>query len=78
MQFAPVAVITGGARGIGWGIAEWFLAAGHRVAVLDINTETLMQAARTINDPARLLAVPCVLALALGWTADGERTPLVR
>ena len=54
-----VAVVTGGARGIGLGIAEWFLAAGHRVALFDIDVETLAHTAKTLNDSARVLAVPC-------------------
>lgn len=33
-----VAVVTGGARGIGAGIAKRLRADGHRVAVLDIDT----------------------------------------
>ena len=33
----PVAVVTGGARGIGLAIARWFLAHGHNVALLDID-----------------------------------------
>lgn len=54
-----VAVVTGGARGIGLGIAEWFLAAGYRVALVDIDAETLLRTARTLNDPDRVLAVHC-------------------
>jgi meso-butanediol dehydrogenase / (S,S)-butanediol dehydrogenase / diacetyl reductase len=54
-----VAVVTGGARGIGLGIAEWFLAAGHRVALLDIDAETLSRTAKTLNDRTRVLAVHC-------------------
>ncbi len=54
-----VAVVTGGARGIGLGIAEWFLAAGYRVAFFDIDVETLAQTEKRLNDPARVLAVPC-------------------
>ena len=37
----PVAVITGGARGIGLACAHWFLARGHRVALIDIDNDTL-------------------------------------
>ena len=55
----PVAVVTGGARGIGLGIAEWFLAAGYRVALLDIDAETLAQTGKRLNDPARVLAIHC-------------------
>ena len=32
---APVAVITGGARGIGLAVGEWFLAQGHRVSAVN-------------------------------------------
>jgi NAD(P)-dependent dehydrogenase (short-subunit alcohol dehydrogenase family) len=37
----PVAVVTGGARGIGLACARWFLAHGHRAVLLDIDSETL-------------------------------------
>ena len=40
-----VAVVTGGARGIGLAVAHWFLRHGHRVALLDIDAETLAQTA---------------------------------
>jgi len=56
---APVAVVTGGARGIGLAVAQWFLAHGHRVALLDIDTDTLGRTAAELNDAARVLAVPC-------------------
>ena len=55
----PVAVITGGARGIGLGIAHWFLAHGHRVALLDIDQATLAATAAQLQDPARVLTVHC-------------------
>ena len=42
---APVAVVTGAARGIGLAIARRFLAAGHRVAMLDIDAPALERAA---------------------------------
>jgi meso-butanediol dehydrogenase/(S,S)-butanediol dehydrogenase/diacetyl reductase len=37
----PVAVITGGARGIGLACAHWFLAQEHRVVLIDIDNDTL-------------------------------------
>jgi len=42
----PVAVVTGGARGIGLAIAEWFLADGRRVALLDIDGKELARTGR--------------------------------
>jgi NAD(P)-dependent dehydrogenase (short-subunit alcohol dehydrogenase family) len=56
---APVAVVTGAARGIGLAIAQWFLANGHRVALLDIDRKELAAAARHLEDPARVLAIAC-------------------
>lgn len=56
---SPVAVVTGGARGIGLAIGQWFLAQGHRVALLDIDGDTLTQTAATLNDPEHVLAVHC-------------------
>jgi NAD(P)-dependent dehydrogenase (short-subunit alcohol dehydrogenase family) len=56
---APVAVVTGGARGIGLAIARRFLDRGYRVALLDIDRRTLAATARRLADPARVLALPC-------------------
>ncbi|MEP6608924.1 MAG: SDR family oxidoreductase [Burkholderiaceae bacterium] len=56
---APVAVVTGGARGIGLAIVRWFLAQGYRVASIDIDTETLMRSAAELGDRSRVLPVPC-------------------
>lgn len=55
----PVAVVTGGARGIGLAIAQWFLDHGHRVALLDIDANTLNQTAARLKDAERVLAVHC-------------------
>ncbi len=57
---APVALVTGGARGIGLAIGRWFLANGHRVAQLDIDAETLASTAAELArevDARRVLAV---------------------
>jgi NAD(P)-dependent dehydrogenase (short-subunit alcohol dehydrogenase family) len=56
---APVAVVTGGARGIGLGIARWFLARGYRVALLDIDAVTLTQTERDLGNPSHVLALVC-------------------
>lgn len=55
----PVAVVTGAARGIGLAIANWFLAHGHRVALLDIDKETLANTAAGLDDGAPALALQC-------------------
>ena len=47
----PVAVVTGGARGIGLACAHWFLARGHRVALIDIDDETLQQTLAGLCEP---------------------------
>ena len=55
----PVAVVTGGARGIGLAIGQRFLADGHRIALLDIDGETLGRTAVMLNDPDHVLAIHC-------------------
>jgi len=54
-----VAVVTGGARGIGLAIGQWFLAHGHRVALLDNDRATLEATGRTLAQPDRVLTVNC-------------------
>ena len=44
-----IAVITGGARGIGLAIGQWFLAQGYRVALLDIDAATLTPAVEKLQ-----------------------------
>lgn len=53
----PVAVVTGGARGIGLAVGRWFLDHGHRVALVDIDAATLAQAEAGLAQPKRVLAV---------------------
>ena len=55
----PVAVVTGGARGIGLAIAQRFLSQGHRVALHDIDGETLSRTAVMLNDADHVLAIHC-------------------
>lgn len=45
-----VALVTGAARGIGLAIVHKFLADGYRVALLDIDAETLAQTAETLRE----------------------------
>jgi len=54
-----VAVVTGGARGIGLAVARWFLAHGYRVALLDVDAATLARTEADLAEPARVLALHC-------------------
>jgi len=54
-----VAVVTGGARGIGLEVARWFLARDVRVALWDIDADTLGRTADELNDATRVLAIHC-------------------
>jgi meso-butanediol dehydrogenase / (S,S)-butanediol dehydrogenase / diacetyl reductase len=57
---APVAVITGAARGIGLEIARQLVATGARVALLDIEADLLRQAVQTERwSESQALALPC-------------------
>ena len=55
----PIAVVTGGARGIGLAIGQWFLAHGYNVALLDVDRATLADTEAALALPERVLAVPC-------------------
>ena len=59
LSLTSVAVVTGGARGIGLGIARWFLSRGYRVALLDIDAATLARTEVELNDKSRVLALVC-------------------
>src|SRR3954469_18128944 len=61
---SKVALITGAARGIGLATAKRFLAEGWRVALLDIDGETLAHAVAAINEGERTLALTCDVAVA--------------
>lgn len=56
-----VAIVTGAARGIGMAVAEWFLARGWRVALVDIDAATLAATSKRLSSEAsgRVLAVEC-------------------
>ncbi|HEY4171942.1 MAG TPA: SDR family oxidoreductase, partial [Rhodopila sp.] len=54
-----VAVVTGGARGIGLAIGQWFLAHGYNVALLDIDRATLAATQATLAPSDRTLTLPC-------------------
>ena len=52
-----VALVTGGARGIGLAIGRMFLADGWNVALIDNNADTLFPAAEALAQPQRVLAL---------------------
>ena len=54
-----VAVVTGGARGIGRAIGEWFLRHDYKVALLDRENAILDQTVMEIGRPDDVLAVHC-------------------
>lgn len=53
----PVALVTGGARGIGLAVARWFLDQGYRVALIDIDAQTLNRTEAELALPDRVLAI---------------------
>ena len=71
---ARVAVVTGGARGIGLGIAKWFLAHEHRVALWDIDAQTLDRTAADVADTSRVLALHCDVSRPEQVEAAAEKT----
>jgi 2-hydroxycyclohexanecarboxyl-CoA dehydrogenase len=52
-----VALVTGGAQGIGRGIAAALVAAGFRVAIADLNPETATQTAKELSESGTAYAV---------------------
>ena len=54
-----VAVVTGGARGIGLAVGQWFLAHDYRVALLDNDHDTLDATVQELALPDQVLGVRC-------------------
>lgn len=54
-----VAVVTGGARGIGLAVGRWFLAHGYRVALLDVEGDTLDRTIAELDLPDTVLGLRC-------------------
>ena len=57
-----VAVVTGGASGIGYGLARSFLQAGMKVVLADIEQSSLDRAAAELQPLGTVLAVACDVA----------------
>lgn len=71
---APVALVTGAARGIGLAIARRFLAQGYRVTLIDIDGPTLETAATELGDADRVLALTCDVSVPEQVAAAVDRT----
>jgi len=69
-----VAVVTGGARGIGLAVAQWFLAREHAVALWDIDAATLDRTEQALNDRDRVLAIHCDVSKPAAVTDAAKRT----
>jgi len=63
---AKVALVTGSARGIGLATARRFLADGWRVALLDIDSETLNSTYNSLDRSDAVIAIHCDVADADG------------
>ncbi len=61
-----VALITGAARGIGFGIAKRFVQAGGRVAIADLDLQTASDAAASLGKKDR------AIGLKMDVTSEGE------
>lgn len=70
-----VAIVTGAARGIGFGIAQRFAAEGASIAILDLNESEAVQAAEKLEltDGARAIGVGCDVADTAAAEAGVER-----
>lgn len=71
---ARVAIVTGGARGIGLAVAQWFLARDYVVAIWDVDAETLGQTALAFADASRVLVVHCDVSKPEQVSAAAEAT----
>ena len=57
MVDGPIAVVVGGASGIGWSTAQLLAADGYRVTIADRNTDLAAQRAGDLGDPHTVTAV---------------------
>jgi|SRR5690606_16643648 len=68
-EVEPVAIVTGGARGIGRAVVERFVAGGHRVVLVDVDDAAATEAAEASG--------PAVRAVAADLADDAQRARIV-
>jgi len=66
----PVAIITGGADGLGFAIAERLVRKGARVALFDFNEEALQKAQRELGEPTFVAKVDVADRTAVGLAVE--------
>ena len=66
----PVAIITGGADGLGFSIAERLVRKGARVALFDFNEEALQKAQRELGEPTFVAKVDVADRVAVGVAVE--------
>ena len=72
-----VAFITGGASGIGFGIAQAFLAAGMRVAIADVRPQAVADAVAALGQPGRVHGVVLDVSDRAAMTAAADEVERV-
>jgi len=65
---SPVALVTGGASGIGWATAQEFLRAGYRVVIGDLNHERVAG----LSLPAERSAIEVLVANGVDVRVDSR------
>lgn len=58
-SYLPVAVVTGGARGIGLAVVQWFLTNGYRLAILDEDKTALDETTAMLANDQQVMALHC-------------------
>ena len=82
MSHQPIAVVVGGASGIGWASAQLLAANGYRVTIADRNADLARERAATLGEPHGWIAVevtdePGVAALFDGVVQREQRLDVV-
>lgn len=72
-----VAFITGGASGVGFGMAKTFLAAGMKVVIADVRRDHLDEATAALAGSGELHAIELDVTDRAGWAAAADETERV-